>query len=157
MVAKVQQSATQQLLQGVKDTDQNFGRLKSKISSLESNDDFLRKKSARMATYLEDPVWQRVQEDITRREYGKIQARERSQRLELHWNREFELLKPKVEDAMVKALTVQRKLIEQLGGVCGSIFPRLLYVYGEQWTESLSRGILTGRQPLSREIQKYKL
>ena len=109
-----------------------------------------------MATYLEDPVWQRVQEDITRREYGKIQARERSQRLELHWNREFELLKPKVEDAVVKALTVQRKLIEQLGGVCGSIFPRLLYVYGEQWTESLSQGILTGRQPLSREIQKYQ-
>jgi hypothetical protein len=48
--------------------------------------------------------------------------------LELHWSREFELLKPKVEDAMVKALTVQRKLIEQVGGVCGSIFPRLLYL-----------------------------
>ena len=53
---EVQQSETQQLLQGVKDSDQNIGRLKSKISILESNDNFLRKKLARMATYLEDPV-----------------------------------------------------------------------------------------------------
>jgi len=57
---KVQQSETQQLLQGVAESDQNICRLKSKISILERNDDFLRKKLARMATYLEDPVCQRV-------------------------------------------------------------------------------------------------
>ena len=79
------------------ESDQNIVRLKSKISILESNDDFLRTKLARMETYLEDPVWRCVQEEILRREYGQIQSRERNRRLELHWSREFELFKPKVD------------------------------------------------------------
>jgi chromosome segregation ATPase len=115
---EVQQSATQQLFQGVKDSDQNIGRLKSKITILESNDDFLRKKLARMATYLEDPVWQRVQEEITRREYGKIQSRERSRQWELHRRRieeacdqQFASFKPKMSAAITKVLMVQKTLI----------------------------------------------
>jgi hypothetical protein len=45
--------------------------------------------------------------------------------LELHrrkeeeeWDQEFELFKPKMADAVTKVLTVQKKLIEQLGVVC---------------------------------------
>ena len=126
---EAQQSATQQLLQGVQEirlakekgdsqiqaiwseSDQNIGRLRSKIGVLESNGDLLRTKLARMAMYLEDPVWIRVQEEIMRREYGKIQSRERSRRLELHLSQQFELLKTKMEDSVAKVLTVQKKLI----------------------------------------------
>jgi len=72
---EVQQSSTQQLLQVVEElqlahqkadlriqairseSDQNIGRLKSRISVLERHDDLLRTKLARMVTYLEDPVW----------------------------------------------------------------------------------------------------
>ena len=71
---EAQQIATQQLLQGVQkirlakekgdsqiqgiwsESDQNIGRLRSKIGVLESNGDLLRIKLARMAKYLEDPV-----------------------------------------------------------------------------------------------------
>ena len=38
------------------ESDQNIGRLRSKIGVLESNGDLLRTKLARMAKYLEDPV-----------------------------------------------------------------------------------------------------
>ena len=81
-----------------------------------------------------------------RREYGKIQARERSQRLELHWSREFELLKTKMQDAVAKVLTVQKKLIEQLGQVSVSFLPDFLNSqYGEQGTEYLSQEDLVKR------------
>jgi hypothetical protein len=69
------------------ESDQNIGRLKNKISALESEDDLLRTKLARMAKYIEDPVWRRVQEEIVRREYEKIQSRERSRQLELRRKR----------------------------------------------------------------------
>jgi hypothetical protein len=81
-----------------------------------------------MATYLEDPVWQRVQEEITRREYGKIQSRERSRQWELHRRRieeacdqQFESFKPKMAAAITKVLMVQKTLLVQLGKVCGSL------------------------------------
>jgi len=71
---KAQQIATQQLLQGVQEirlakekgdsqiqaiwseSDQNIGRLRSKIGVLEINGDLLRIKLTRMEKYLEDPV-----------------------------------------------------------------------------------------------------
>ena len=69
-----QQNATHHLFQGLKElrltqekgdsriqairseSDQIIGRLRSKVSVLEINDDLLRTKLARMTTYLEDPV-----------------------------------------------------------------------------------------------------
>jgi hypothetical protein len=44
-----------------------------------------------MTTFLEDPVWSRVQEDVVRREYERIPSRERSvQQWELHRRRKEE-------------------------------------------------------------------
>ncbi len=88
----MQQIETQQLLHSVEElrkaqahgdarvqdirtaSDQKIGHMKSKI--LESDDDHLRTKLARMTTYLEDSVWRLVQEEIVRREYERIQSRE---------------------------------------------------------------------------------
>ncbi len=43
-------------------------------------------------------------------------------------------------DSVVKTLTVQKKLIEQLGVVCGRLLCSFLLIYyGEQWPESLSQ------------------
>jgi len=54
-----------------------------------------------------------------RREYERIQSRERNRQLELHrrkeeeeWDQVFELFKPKMADTVTKVLTVQKKLIE---------------------------------------------
>jgi hypothetical protein len=52
------------------------------------------------------------------------------------------VFKPKMADALAKAsvLTVQKKLIEQLGVVCGSLLRCFLsYHYGEKWTGSPSQ------------------
>ena len=75
---EAQQNATQQLCQGLEElrvaqekgdsriqairseSDKSIDRLRSKVSVLESNDDHLSTKLARMTTYLEDPVWRRV-------------------------------------------------------------------------------------------------
>ena len=96
------------------ESDQNIVRLKSKISVLERDDDLCRTKIAHMTTFLEDPVWSRVQEDVVRREYERIPSRERSvQQWELHRRRkeeacdqQFELFKPKMGDTVVKVLIV---------------------------------------------------
>ena len=125
---------------GYLSTTQIYDSCTMEVGVLERNGYLLRIQLARMAKYLEDPVWQCVQEEIMRREYGKIQSRERIRRLESHLSQQFELLKTKMEDAVAKVLTVQKKLIEQLGQVCVSFLPGfLISQYGEQGTEYLSQ------------------
>ena len=174
----VQQSAIQKLLQDVAElrlaqekgdsqiqairsaSDQNISCLESKISIFARNDGLLRTKLARMETYLEDPVWRSVQEEIMRREYGEIRAREREKerrrQLALHQEQQFKLFETKMEEAVAKVQILQKKLIEQLGEVCDRFLPGYMSSRvaerfpgrgfpsaqcAEEWTESLPQEI----------------
>ncbi len=55
-------------------------------------------------------------------------------------DQKFEMYKPKITDVVEKVLTLQKKLIEPLGVVCGRLLRSFLIIhYTEKWPESLSQ------------------
>ncbi len=73
-----------------------------------------------------------------RREYERIQSRERNRQWELYrrmeeaCDQQFELFNPKMVDAIAKVLIVQKKLMEQLGAVCDSFLRGFLSFHYEE-------------------------